>query len=81
MPTHRVASREEWLKQRVALLEREKAYTRERDEISRQRRELPWVRVEKEYVFDAPEGKVTLADLFDDGSWSGNAMRRVFLRG
>ena len=42
---HKVVSREEWLKGRVALLEREKAHTRERDEISRQRRELPWVRV------------------------------------
>jgi predicted dithiol-disulfide oxidoreductase (DUF899 family) len=68
MPAHRVASREEWLKERVALLEREKAYTRERDEINRLRRELPWVTVEKEYVFDAPEGKVTLADLFDGRS-------------
>jgi predicted dithiol-disulfide oxidoreductase (DUF899 family) len=62
---HRVVSREEWLKKRVALLQREKAHTRERDEISRQRRELPWVRVEKEYVFEGPDGKVTLADLFD----------------
>jgi predicted dithiol-disulfide oxidoreductase (DUF899 family) len=44
---HRVVSREEWLKERVALLEREKAHTRERDEISRQRRELPWVRVRR----------------------------------
>ena len=59
MPTHRVVSREEWLKERIALLKREKAYTRERDEISRQRRELPWVRVEKEYVFDVPEGKIS----------------------
>src|ERR687891_870062 len=63
--SHRVVSREEWLKERVALLEREKAHTRERDEINRQRRELPWVRVEKEYVFEGLEGKVTLADLFD----------------
>jgi predicted dithiol-disulfide oxidoreductase (DUF899 family) len=62
---HKVVSREEWLKERVPLLEREKAHTRERDEISRQRRELPWVRVEKEYVFEGPNGKVTLAELFD----------------
>jgi predicted dithiol-disulfide oxidoreductase (DUF899 family) len=68
MRAHRVASREEWLKERVALLEREKAYTRERDEINRLRRELPWVRVEKEYVFDAPEGKITLPDPFDGRS-------------
>jgi predicted dithiol-disulfide oxidoreductase (DUF899 family) len=65
MPEHRVVSREEWLRERVALLEREKAHTRERDAISRQRRELPWVKVEKEYVFEGPEGKVTLAELFD----------------
>jgi predicted dithiol-disulfide oxidoreductase (DUF899 family) len=65
---HKVVSREEWLKERVALLEREKAQTRERDEISRQRRELPWVRVEKEYVFEGPEGEVTLAGLFDGRS-------------
>lgn len=65
---HKVVSREEWLKERVALLEREKAHTRERDEIRRQRREFPWVRVEKEYVFEGPEGEVTLADLFDGRS-------------
>jgi len=63
-----VASREEWLVERRALLEREKAHTRERDAISRQRRELPWVAVEKEYVFQGPEGAVTLADLFDGRS-------------
>ena len=62
---HPVVSREEWLTARVALLEREKAHTRQRDELSRQRRALPWVRLEKEYVFDAPKGKVTLAELFD----------------
>jgi len=64
-PTHPVVSREEWLRARVALLAREKAHTRQRDELSQMRRDLPWVRVEKEYVFDAPHGKVTLADLFD----------------
>jgi len=62
---HPVVSREEWLTARVALLEREKAHTRQRDELSRQRRALPWVKVEKEYVFDAPQGKVTLEELFD----------------
>ena len=64
----KVVSRDEWLAARKELLAKEKAHTRERDEINRQRRELPWVRVEKEYVFDAPEGKVTLADLFDGRS-------------
>jgi predicted dithiol-disulfide oxidoreductase (DUF899 family) len=61
---HAVVSREEWLRARTALLEREKAHTRERDALSRLRRDLPWVRVEKEYVFDARDGKVTLLDLF-----------------
>jgi predicted dithiol-disulfide oxidoreductase (DUF899 family) len=64
----KVVSRDEWLAARKELLAKEKAHTRERDEINRQRRELPWVRIEKEYVFDAPEGKVTLADLFDGRS-------------
>ena len=68
MTPHPVASREEWLKARVALLEREKELTRQRDELSQLRRELPWVKVEKLYVFDTPEGKVTLADLFDGRS-------------
>jgi predicted dithiol-disulfide oxidoreductase (DUF899 family) len=66
--THPVVSREEWLRARVTLLAREKEHTRQRDDLSRMRRDLPWVRVEKEYVFDAPHGKVTLADLFDGRS-------------
>src|SRR5262249_8754367 len=65
---HPVASREEWLKARTALLAKEKELTRQRDELSRQQRALPWVKVEKEYVFDAPQGKVTLAELFDGRS-------------
>src|SRR5262249_48855542 len=65
---HPVVSRDEWLRARIALLEREKAHTRQRDELSRQRQDLPWVRVEKSYVFDAPHGKVTLSDLFDGRS-------------
>src|SRR5262249_32274843 len=64
----RVVTRAEWLDERLKLLEREKDLTRQRDEVSRQRRALPWVRIEKEYVFDAPEGKVTLADLFEGRS-------------
>jgi len=64
----RVVSREEWIEARRALLEREKEVTRLRDELSGYRRELPWVKVEKEYVFDAPKGKVTLAELFDGRS-------------
>jgi predicted dithiol-disulfide oxidoreductase (DUF899 family) len=53
---------------RKDLLTREKKLSRLRDEISRDRRERPWAKVEKEYIFDAPEGKVTLADLFDGRS-------------
>src|SRR5262245_45550767 len=68
LKSHKVVSREEWLKARTALLAQEKQLTRQRDELSRQRRELPWVNVEKAYVFDAPEGQVTLADLFDGRS-------------
>jgi predicted dithiol-disulfide oxidoreductase (DUF899 family) len=64
----RVVSREEWLKLRQLHLAREKAHTRERDELARQRRELPWVRVDKDYRFDTPAGPRTLADLFDGRS-------------
>jgi len=61
---HEVVSREEWLKARLAHLAAEKELTRRRDELSRQRRELPWERVEKNYVFEGPNGPQTLADLF-----------------
>ena len=61
----RVVSRAEWLEVRKELLAKEKALTRARDVLSAQRRELPWVKVEKEYVFDTPDGEKTLADLFD----------------
>jgi len=57
-------SREQWTEARKAHLAREKENTRHRDELARQRRQLPWVRVEEHYVFDTPQGKVTLADLF-----------------
>jgi predicted dithiol-disulfide oxidoreductase (DUF899 family) len=60
----RVVSESEWLVARKDLLTREKELTRLRDEVSRHRRELPWVKIEKEYVFDSPSGKETLADLF-----------------
>jgi len=56
---HKIVSKAEWLVARKDLLKLEKELTHLRDEISRHRRELPWVKVEKEYVFDAPEGKVT----------------------
>jgi predicted dithiol-disulfide oxidoreductase (DUF899 family) len=66
--THAVVSKKEWLRARTAFLAREKEFTRLRDELSRARRELPWVRVEKSYVFDGPAGKTTLAELFDGRS-------------
>ena len=63
--THPVVSRNRWLAERQALLAREKELTRLRDEIARDRRALPWERVDKRYVFDTPDGAATLADLFD----------------
>jgi predicted dithiol-disulfide oxidoreductase (DUF899 family) len=65
MTSHKIASHDEWIAARKELLAKEKEFTRQRDELSRQRRELPWVRVKKQYVFDGPDGKETLADLFD----------------
>ncbi len=65
---HRVVSRDEWLAARKAHLKSEKALTRMRDLVAAERRALPWVKVEKEYVFDTPEGKRTLAELFDGRS-------------
>lgn len=64
----RVVSRAEWLSARRELLIKEKQLTRQRDEIDRQRGELPWVKVEKSYIFDGPNGQQTLADLFEDRS-------------
>jgi predicted dithiol-disulfide oxidoreductase (DUF899 family) len=61
---HRIVAAEEWLAARARLLEKEKALTRLRDELSRERRELPWQRVTKPYVFDTPAGRESLADLF-----------------
>lgn len=65
---HPVVSNKQWLKARTALLAKEKQFTRLRDKLSRQRRELPWERVEKKYVFDGPGGKESLADLFENRS-------------
>src|SRR6516225_405791 len=64
MESHRIVSREQWIAARTALLAKEKEFTRARDRLSQERRELPWVRVDKRYVFDGPDGKVTLRDLF-----------------
>jgi predicted dithiol-disulfide oxidoreductase (DUF899 family) len=62
--SHQIVSREEWLRARTALLEQEKALTRQRELVAAERLRLPWVRVETTYVFDGPEGKLTLSDLF-----------------
>ena len=68
MTDHRIGSREEWQAAREDLLRREKEHTRQGDELARQRRQLPWVPVEKEYRFDADDGTRTLTDLFDGRS-------------
>jgi predicted dithiol-disulfide oxidoreductase (DUF899 family) len=64
MTTHPIVSKDEWTKARKAHLAKEKEMTRQRDALARERRELPWVRVDGNYVFDKPQGKVTLAGLF-----------------
>ena len=61
---HQIVSRDEWLAARKAQLAREKEFTRQRDRLSAERRRLPWVRVERGYRFDGPDGQETLADLF-----------------
>ncbi len=64
MQTHPIVSDQEWLVARQLLLEKEKQLTRLRDELSAERRALPWVKITKSYVFDGPNGPETLADLF-----------------
>jgi predicted dithiol-disulfide oxidoreductase (DUF899 family) len=64
MEPHKIVSHDEWIAARKAHLAEEKAFTRARDALSRKRRELPWEKVEKNYVFDGPHGKESLADLF-----------------
>jgi predicted dithiol-disulfide oxidoreductase (DUF899 family) len=65
---HRVVSRDEWLRERISLLAEEKELTRRRDALAAKVRDLPWVRIDKQYVFDAPTGRKSLADLFGDKS-------------
>lgn len=65
---HPVVSREQWLAARLHHLEHEKALTRERDRLAQERRELPWVRVDKPYHFQGPNGSMSLAELFGDHS-------------
>jgi predicted dithiol-disulfide oxidoreductase (DUF899 family) len=64
IPRPRVVSHEEWVAERVAFLAREKEFTRLRDELSRERRELPWEEVTRSYVFEGPQGTETLGELF-----------------
>lgn len=65
---HPIVSRDEWLEHRKALLTEEKAFTRLRDRLNQKRRALPWVKIEKDYIFHSLEGPVTLADLFNGRS-------------
>ena len=67
-PQHRIGSKEEWLAASRALLAEEKAHMRAGDELARKRRALPWVRIDKTYTFDTPQGRKTLTDLFDGRS-------------
>jgi predicted dithiol-disulfide oxidoreductase (DUF899 family) len=64
MTTHRTGTRQEWLTERLSLLEAEKELTRRSDELAQRRQALPWVRVDKHYVFDTDDGSASLADLF-----------------
>jgi len=64
MQPHKIVSHDEWLAARKAYLAEEKAFSRARDALSKKRRELPWEKVDKTFVFDGPNGKETLADLF-----------------
>src|SRR5438067_13662417 len=65
MTLPRIASRDEWRAARVELLKKEKEFTRTRDALNIDRRNLPMVEIDKEYVFDGPDGKVSLADIFE----------------
>jgi len=68
MKEHKVLTHDQWLEARKAFLHREKEFSKLRDEISQARRELPWEKVDKEYVFHGPNGKETLSQLFDGRS-------------
>jgi predicted dithiol-disulfide oxidoreductase (DUF899 family) len=68
LESHKVVSKSEWFEARKRLLDKEKEFTIVRDQLSQQRRDLPWVAVNKEYVFEGPKGKETLSELFDGKS-------------
>ncbi|MFF3021244.1 DUF899 family protein [Gottfriedia sp. NPDC057948] len=65
---HKVPHRKEWIEARKKLLQKEKDFTKLRDKLTQQRRDLPWEAVSKSYIFDGPNGKVSLADLFNERS-------------
>jgi len=64
MQPHKIVSRERWIEARKAHLAHEKEFTRARDRLSEERRALPWVKVDKAYLFDGPNGRQSLGDLF-----------------
>ncbi|MEA2811502.1 MAG: hypothetical protein QOJ17_5643, partial [Rhodospirillaceae bacterium] len=64
MNSPRIVNHEEWVAARTAFLAKEKAFTQQREELAKERRALPWERVDKPYVFEGPEGKLALTDLF-----------------
>jgi predicted dithiol-disulfide oxidoreductase (DUF899 family) len=66
MTTHQIVSHDEWIAASQALLKKEKEFTRLREQMAEERRKLPWEKIEKNYVFAEPDGKVTLAELFKD---------------
>lgn len=68
MTTHAVVSKDEWMEARKRFLAKEKEFTRMRDQLSAERRALPWMRIDKDYTFDGPNGRETLAQLFGDRS-------------
>jgi len=68
MQSHSIVTKSDWLKARRALLAKEKELTRARDRLAEERRQLPWIKIDKAYVFDGPKGKVTLSELFDGRS-------------
>jgi len=68
MQPHTIVTKSDWLAARRALLAKEKELTRARDRLAEERRQLPWIKIDKPYVFDGPKGKVTLAELFEGRS-------------
>src|SRR4051812_35664160 len=68
MKTHAIVSRPEWLRARTDLLAKEKAFSRAREALAEERRQLPWTPVEKPYAFEGPRGKEALTDLFEGRS-------------